>query len=496
MVVLDEPLKKIVKIKNYIDGDWVESESDAKRDIINPAKLKKIAEVPEGCAEDVKMAVDAAVDAFPSWRKTTPLTRARYFFRLKELLEEHFETIARVCTMEHGKIIDESRGEIRRGIENVEVAAGIPSLMMGYNLEDISREIDEILIKQPLGVFACIAPFNFPFMVPLWFIPTAVATGNTYVLKPSPWTPLSMVKFMELVDEAGFPPGVINMVHGNVEPVKEILRNPSIKGVSFVGSTHIGRDVVYKEAAASGKRVQAQCGAKNHLVVMPDADIESTIPSLLSSFFGNTGQRCLAGANLVMVGDDDAWVEGVLKKIKDATSKIKIGYGLEEGIQMGPLQAPQRKDRVLGYIKKGVDEGARLVMDGRTYDSSGYPDKCFLGPSIFEGVTEDMTIAREEIFGPVMSVMRVSSLDEAVETVNRSQYGNAASVFTNSGKVGRRFQYDVQCGNIGVNIGTAAPMAFFPFSGMKDSFFGDLHGQGRDAVNFFTENKVVIQRWP
>ncbi|MCW4012516.1 MAG: CoA-acylating methylmalonate-semialdehyde dehydrogenase [Candidatus Bathyarchaeota archaeon] len=496
MVVLEEPLKKVVKIKNYIDGDWVESESDEKRDIINPAKLQKIAEVPEGCAEDVKMAVDAAADAFPSWRRTTPLTRARYFFRLKELLEENFETLARICTQEHGKIIDESRGEIRRGIENVEVAAGIPSLMMGYNLEDISREIDEILIKQPLGVFACIAPFNFPFMVPLWFIPTAVATGNTYVLKPSPWTPLSMVKFMELVDKAGFPTGVINMVHGNVAPVQEILKNPEIKGVSFVGSTHIGRDIVYKEAAATGKRVQAQCGAKNHLVVMPDADIESTIPSLLSSFFGNTGQRCLAGANLVMVGDDEDWVKRVLDKIKDATAKIKIGYGLEEGIQMGPLQTEQRKKRVIGYIEKGVEEGAELMMDGRVFNSSGYPEKCFLGPSIFEGVTEDMTIAKEEIFGPVMSVMRVSSLDEAIETVNKSQYGNAASIFTNSGKNGRQFQYDVQCGNIGVNIGTAAPMAFFPFSGMKDSFFGDLHGQGRDAVEFFTENKVVIQRWP
>jgi len=489
-------LKKIVEIKNYIDGDWVESESDEKRDIINPAKLEKIAEVPEGCAEDVKMAVDAAADAFPSWRKTTPLTRARYFFRLKELLEENFETLARVCTQEHGKIIDESRGEIRRGIENVEVAAGIPSLMMGYNLEDISRGIDEILIKQPLGVFACIAPFNFPFMVPLWFMPTAVATGNTYILKPSPWTPLSMVKFMELVDEAGFPPGVINMVNGNVAPVQEILRNPEVKGVSFVGSTHIGRDIIYKEAAATGKRVQAQCGAKNHLVVMPDADIESTIPSLLSSFFGNTGQRCLAGANLVMVGDDEAWVKSTLDKIKDAASKIKIGYGLEEGIQMGPLQAEHRKERVLGYIEKGVEEGAKLVMDGRKYDSSGYPEKCFLGPSVFEGVTPDMTIAREEIFGPVMSVMRVANLDEAIKTINKSEYGNAASVFTNSGKTGRRFQYEVECGNIGVNIGTAAPMAFFPFSGMKDSFFGDLHGQGRDAVDFFTESKVVIQRWP
>jgi malonate-semialdehyde dehydrogenase (acetylating)/methylmalonate-semialdehyde dehydrogenase len=398
--------------------------------------------------------------------------------------------------MEHGKIIDESRGEIRRGIENVEVAAGIPSLMMGYNLEDISREIDEILIKQPLGVFACIAPYNFPFMVPLWYLPTAVATGNTYIVKPSPWTPLSMVKLMELVDEAGFPPGVINMVQGNVEPVKELLGNQKIKGISFVGSTHIGRDIIYKEAAATGKRVQAQCGAKNHLVVMDDANVEATISSLLSSFFGNTGQRCLAGANLVMVGEDSKWIDDTLSKIKSAASNIKLGYGLEEGIQLGPLQAEHRKKRVVSYIERGLEEGAELVLDGRQFDSSGYPDTCFLGPCVFEGVTPDMTIAIEEIFGPVMSVMKVSSLDEAIETINMSSYGNAASIFTDSGKNGRKFQYEVECGNIGINIGTAAPMAFFPFSGMKDSFFGDLHGQGRDAVDFFTESKVVIQRWP
>jgi malonate-semialdehyde dehydrogenase (acetylating)/methylmalonate-semialdehyde dehydrogenase len=494
--ILNEPLSGVTKVLNYIDGDWVESESTQQRDLINPATMKKIAKVPEGSVEDVRAAADAAFDAFSSWRRTTPLTRARYFFRLKELLEKNFETIARVCTMEHGKIIDESRGEIRRGIENVEVAAGIPSLMMGYNLEDISRGIDEILIKQPLGVFSCIAPYNFPFMVPLWYLPTAVATGNTYIVKPSPWTPLSMVKFMELVDEAGFPPGVVNMVHGNVEPVKEILSNPKIKGISFVGSTHIGRDIIYKEGAARGKRIQAQCGAKNYLVVMSDANIKATISSLLSSFFGNTGQRCLAGANLVMVGDNSQWIHETLTKIKTAASQITLGYGLEEGIQMGPLQAEHRKKRVVGYIEKGVEEGAELVLDGRKFDSSGYPDTCFLGPSVFESVNPDMTIANDEIFGPVMSVMRVSNLDEAIETINMSSYGNAASIFTNSGKYGRKFQYEVECGNIGINIGTAAPMAFFPFSGMKDSFFGDLHGQGRDAVDFFTESKVVIQRWP
>jgi malonate-semialdehyde dehydrogenase (acetylating)/methylmalonate-semialdehyde dehydrogenase len=496
MVVLEEPIKDILELKNYVDGEWVNSDSSSYTNVVNPATMKVIARVPLGCSEDVKAAVDAAVEAFPRWRRTTPLTRARYLFRLKALLEDNFEELARVCTMEHGKIIDESRGEIRRGIENVEVSTGIPSLMMGYNLEDISRGIDEILIKQPLGVFACIAPFNFPFMVPLWFLPTSVATGNTYLVKPSPWTPLSMIKLTELIEEAGFPPGVINLVNGEVETVKAIIEHPEVKGVSFVGSTKIGRDVIYKEAASRGKRVQAQCGAKNYLVVMPDADIDYTVPSLMSSFYGNTGQRCLAGGNLVIVGDDEAFVEKLLSRIKKIAIDIKIGYGLEEGVQMGPLQAEHRKKRVLGYIEKGLDESAKLTLDGRKFMSSNYPTTCFLGPSIFECVSEDMTIAKEEIFGPIMCIMRANNLKEAIEKVNSSNYGNAASIFTSSGKNGRQFQYNVECGNIGINIGTAAPMAFFPFSGMKDSFFGDLHGQGRDAIEFFTENKVVIQRWP
>jgi malonate-semialdehyde dehydrogenase (acetylating)/methylmalonate-semialdehyde dehydrogenase len=496
MVVLDEPIKGVMEVKNYIDGDWVESSSEKYREVVNPATMKTLAKVPTGSAEDVKAAVDAAMGAFPAWRRTTPLTRARHFFRLKGLLEEHFETVSRVCTMEHGKTIDESRGEVRRGIENVEVATGIPSLMMGYNLEDISTGIDEAVIKQPLGVFACVAPFNFPFMVPLWFMPIAVATGNTYIIKPSPWTPLSMVRLMELIDEAGFPPGVINMVHGDVEPVQAILEHPAVKGVSFVGSTKVGRDVIYREGASRGKRVQAQCSAKNFLVIMPDAHVEFTIPGLLSSFFGNTGQRCLAGSNLVMVGDDKNFIDSFLNKVREGAQGIRIGYGLDEGVQMGPLQAVSRKQRVIEYITRGVDEGGELVLDGRNYDSSPYPRDCFLGPSIFHGVQPDMVIAREEIFGPVMSVLRVGDLGEAIKMINSSNYGNAASIFTGSGKAARRFQYEVECGDIGINIGTVAPMAFFPFSGMKDSFFGDLHGQGRDAVDFFTENKVVIQRWP
>jgi malonate-semialdehyde dehydrogenase (acetylating)/methylmalonate-semialdehyde dehydrogenase len=368
--------------------------------------------------------------------------------------------------------------------------------MMGYNLEDISRDIDEYVIKQPLGVFACIAPFNFPFMVPLWFLPYAVATGNTYVIKPSPWTPLSQAKLVELVDEAGFPPGVINMVHGDVEAVDAILKNPKVRGVSFVGSTQIGRDVIYKESAARGKRVQAQCGAKNFQVVMPDANIESAISNLISSFYGNTGQRCLAGANLVLVGQDQTFNNKLISAIKKTAEGLKIGNGLDDAIQMGPMQSESRKKRTINYIEKGLFEGAKLTLDGRNYEIQGdYPDNCFIGASIFEDVVADMTIAKEEIFGPVMSVINAKNLGEAIELVNGSAYGNAASIYTSSGKDARKFQYEVSCGNIGVNIGTAAPMAFFPFSGMKDSFFGDLHGQGRDAIDFFTEKKVVIVRW-
>ena len=496
MVVLEEPFIGIKKLKNYIGGEWVDSDSGESRDVVNPATMKPIVKVPISGAEDVGRAVDAASEAFPEWRRTPPLGRARYLYRLKDLLEEGFEEISRFGVMEHGKTIDESRGETRRGIENVEVATGIPSLMMGYNLEDIARGIDEYMIRQPLGVFACIAPFNFPFMVPLWYMPYAVATGNTYVVKPSPWTPISQAKLFELIDEAGFPPGVVNMVHGDVEASNALIEHPEVQGISFVGSTHVGRDIVYKGAAATGKRVQAQCGAKNFIVIMPDADVDRTVASLMSSFYGNTGQRCLSGANLVLVGEDDSFYSRFMKGVSEMATNIKIGYGLDESVQMGPLQAAVRKERVLGYIEKGLEEGASLTLDGRRFNISGdYPEDCFLGASIFEGVGEGMTIAKDEIFGPVMSVMRAGDLDDAIGMINGSPYGNAASIFTSSGPASRRFQYDVECGNIGINIGIAAPMAFFPFSGMKDSFFGDLHGQGRDAVDFFTVKKVSIVRW-
>lgn len=502
MVVLEEPIKKVKTLKNYINGEWIESQSDRILDIVNPATCKVIGKVPISTPEEVDEAVKAAKEAFLEWRRTPPLARARCLFRMKELMEERFEELSRIQTMEHGKTIDESRGETRRGIENVEVPTGIPSLMMGYNLEDIAAGIDEYLIRQPIGVFGIIPPFNFPFMVPLWFAPHAVATGNCVIIKPSPHAPISQVELANLVDEAGFPPGVWNVVHGGGTIASYMLDHHDIKGICFVGSTAVGRDIVYKRCGETGKRVIAQCGAKNFLVVMPDADLERTIAACMTSFYGNTGQRCLSGANLVVVGDSlneheyNAFYRKVVDVFVDAASKIRVGYGLDESVQMGPVQNKNRKERILGFIQKGIEEGAKLRLDGRNVKLVGdWPHTCFLNPTAFEDITTDMTIGREEIFGPVACIMRARSFDEAIEIIHGNPYGNAASIFTSSGKWAREFQYRVQCGNIGINIGISAPMAFFPFGGMKDSFFGTLHGQGRESIRFFTESKVVIQRW-
>jgi len=495
MAVLEEPIKEILKLRNYINGEWVESESTQFLDVVNPTTQKTLAKVPMSTKDEVNTAVEAAKEAFPEWRQTTPLARVRCLFRLKELMEENFEQLSRVQTMEHGKTIDESRGETRRGIEMVEVATGIPSLMMGYNLEDIASGIDEYVIYQPLGVFCHIAPFNFPFMVPLWFSPFALATGNTFIVKPSPRDPISQVKLAELIDEAGFPPGVYNMIHGGADVASILLEHPDIKGVTFVGSTKVGKGI-YKKCGETGKRAIVQGAAKNFMVVMPDCDVDRTIAALMTSFFGNAGQRCLSGANLVIVGKDDAFYRSCLNAFVNAASRIRVGYGLDDSVQMGPMQSVDGKDRVLGYIEKGIEEGAKLILDGRKPTIIGdYPDTCFLNATIFEGVTPDIAIGKEEIFGPVASVMRAENLDEAIEMANSSNFGNAHAIFTSSGKSAREFQYRVESGNVGINIGIVAPMAFFPFGGMKDSFFGILHGQGRDAIRFFTESKVVIQRW-
>lgn len=501
MTILEEPIKEALSVKNYIGGEWVDSKGEI-IDVVNPATDKVIAKVPISTKEEVDAAVDAAKKAWPDWRRTPPLARARCLFRMKEIMEERFEELSRIQTMEHGKTIDESRGETRRGIENVEVATGVASLMMGYNLEDIASNIDEYVIRQPLGVFGIIGPFNFPFMVPLWFAPYALATGNCIVLKPSSEDPISQMKIAEIAEDAGVPEGVWNIVNGGRTVVNGMLENHDIKGICFVGSTPVGRDVIYKRCGETGKRVIAQCGAKNFLLVMPDANLEATIPAFMTSFYGNAGQRCLSGANLIVVGeglnkhDADLFYEKVADEFVDAARAIRVGYGLDESVQMGPLRDKDKKQRVAGFIERGVKEGAKPTLDGRKTKLVGdWPDDAFLNPTVFEDVTPDMEIAKDEIFGPVASIMRAKNLDDAVEMIHANPFGNSAAIFTQNGKWARDFRYQVQCGNIGINIGIVAPMAFFPFSGMKDSFFGDLHGQGQEAIRFFTESKVVIERW-
>jgi len=495
MALLEEPIKEVKVIKNYINGEWVESKGEIK-DVVNPATCQTIAKVPVSTKEEMDAAIEAAKEAFPDWRRTTPLARSRHLFRLKELLEENFEEVSRIQTQEHGKTIDESRGETRRGIENVEVACGIPTLMQGYYSEDIATGIDEWVIPTPLGVFGIIAPFNFPFMIPLWSAPYAVATGNCIVVKPSPEVPNSQARLAELVEEAGFPPGVWNIVNGEKAVVNSILEHPDMVGVTFVGRTSTARDVICRRCGETGKRYIAQASAKNFMTIMPDCNVESTIAAMMTSFFGNTGQRCLSAANAVIVGDDDAFYKSFVAKVVDRASKIKIGYGLDESIQMGPVRDIGKKENIIRYIETGIKEGAKLTLDGRKFKVAGdYPDTCFLGPTIFEDVAPDMRVGSEEIFGPVMCIIRARDLSEAIKISNANPYGNGNSIFTTNGKSAREFQYNITSGNVGINIGIVAPMAFFPFSGMKDSFFGILHTQGQDAVRFFTESKVIIQRW-
>ena len=481
------------RVQNYYDGEFVDSDSDRSLDVINPATGGVIGEVPMSTRDEVTEVVDAAQDAYEEWRETPPNLRVQPLFRLKALVEANYEKIARVLVQEHGKVIDEARGSVRRTLDNIEFACGIPSMMMGEFLEDgAAPGIDEEFIRQPLGVFTAVVPFNFPAMVPYWFWPHAVACGNTFVIKPSEQVPITQQLMFELVEEAGFPDGVINMVHGDREVVDALLEEPRIQGVSFVGSTPVAR-YIYETAAKHGKRVQCQGGAKNFLTVMPDANLDAAIPNLIASFYGNTGQRCLAGANLVCVGDR---ADEVVERFVDAAKQIKVGNGLDETVQMGPLAAKRHHERVLGMIQQAVDEGAELILDGRDVEVPGHPDGYWLGPCVFEGVDRDKTICYEEVFGPVASIVRVADLDEAIDLANSSKYGNASSIYTSSGKAARDYKVRVKGGNVGINIGVAAPMAYFPFGGMGDSFFGDLHGQAKDGINFFTDRKVVITRWP
>jgi malonate-semialdehyde dehydrogenase (acetylating)/methylmalonate-semialdehyde dehydrogenase len=478
-------------VRNYVGGGWRDSSASETLSVTNPASGEEIGRVPLSGGRDVDAAVQAARAAFPMWRDTPAPVRARVLFRLKALLEEHKEDLARQLTIEHGKVIAETRGEVQRGIENVEHACGVPTLMMGDTVEQIAAGIDSSSWRQPLGVFAVITPYNFPVMIPLWFWPYAVATGNTVVLKPSEQDPLTHQKIVDLAEEAGLPPGVLNVVHGGRECVEAICDHPDVVGVSFVGSSRVA-EIVYRRATNAGKRVQALGGAKNYLIVLPDADMDLTLDACHSSIYGSSGQRCLAGSIVVGVGDAHAEIR---ERMLDAASAVRLGDGLDEATDMGPVISAEHRDRVKAYIDQGEADGARLSLDGRDATVAGLEGGYWVGPTVFEDVPPDISIGTEEIFGPVAGINRARDLDEAVAMMHASRYGNACSIFTTSGRAAREFRYRAGISMIGVNIGVAAPMAFFPFGGSKGSFYGDLKAQGRDAVSFFTDQRVVIERW-
>lgn len=479
-------------LANFINGQWQPAAATDTLEVVNPATGEVLAAVPLGAEPDVGKAVEAAARAFPRWRRTPPVERVQYLFKLKVLLEENLDEIARLITMENGKTLAESRGELRRAIENVEVACGIPTLMEGYNLEDVASGIDEHMIRQPVGVVAAVTPFNFPVMVPLWFLPYAIACGNTFVLKPSERVPVAISRVFELLERTGLPAGVVNLVHGAKAAVDALLDHPDVRAISFVGSTPVAR-YIYARAAAAGKRVQCQGGAKNPVVIMPDADMEMAAQIVSESAFGCAGQRCLAVSLALPVAEAR---RTFTEAIADRARSIRVGYGLEDGVQMGPVITRESKARIEGLIARGASHGARLLLDGRGITVPPYESGNFIAPTILDGLPPESDLVTTEIFGPVLSLIHVQSLDEAIELMNRNPYGNMASIFTSSGAAARTFRSEMMAGNIGINIGVAAPMAFFPFSGWKDSFFGVLHGQGRDAVEFYTEKKVIVERWP
>ncbi|MBW8244128.1 CoA-acylating methylmalonate-semialdehyde dehydrogenase [Muricauda oceani] len=480
-------------LKNYIDGQWSTSESKETIPVYNPANQEILAQVPLGneTVKDVNRAVTTAHSAYMEWSKVPVMKRVQVLYKLKSLLEEHREELAVIITNESGKTKAESLGEIQRAIENVEVACGTPMLMGGDIIEDIATGIDEMMIRQPLGVSACITPFNFPGMIVFWFLPYAIATGNAFIVKPSEKVPLTMMKVFELIDTLDLPKGLVSLVHGGKESVDALLEHPLVKGISFVGSTPVAR-YIYSKGTANGKRVQAQGGAKNPVVVMPDADKEMSARIIADSVYGCAGQRCLAASTIINVGDEKGeFKESLFEMVKKRTT----GYGLDN-VDMGPVITPESKIRIEGLIQKGIDEGANILLDGRKAKIEGYEKGNFITPTILENVALDKELIRTEIFGPVMSLISMKNIDEALKFVNNGSYGNMACLFTTSGANARKFRNEADAGNIGINIGVAAPMAQFPFSGWKDSFFGDLHGQGKHAIEFFTQTKVVIERWP
>ena len=477
-------------LDNYIDGEWTPAQAATDElDVLNPANGEVLARVPLSGASDLDLAVRAAREALPEWRAVATIARARTLFDLRERLVARAEDLARSVTTEMGKTLVDARAEVARMIEMVEAACAVPTTMQGRVLEDVSRNIDAETVRQPVGVCAAIVPFNFPAMVPFWFLPFAIACGNTFVLKPSEQVPLTQQIAFEELHALGLPPGVVNLVNGGREVVEGILDHPGIDAVSFVGSAPVAR-IVYERAARAGKRVQALGGAKNHMVVMPDAVVDKTVEGIIGSAFGAAGQRCMAGSVVVTVADAH---EQLMGPLVSAARDLKVGDGLEESSDVGPVISCAARDRIREWIARGQASGAKLVLDGR--DASGDPGGSFVGPTILDDVTPEMDIAKAEVFGPVLTVISAPTLDEAIGIVNASRFGNGTSIFTESGASVRRYRHEVQAGMVGVNIGVAAPVAFFPFSGWKDSFLGDLHAHGTDAVEFYTRKKTVTSRW-
>lgn len=479
------------QLLNFIGGQWRRPKADLVG-VYNPATAEVIAEVPLSPAEEVDQAVQSGLKAFPEWRRTPVEDRIQHLFKLKQLLEANIDDLARAIVNEAGKTYKEAAGEIRRGIENVEVACGAPILMQGVNNEDIASGIDEHMFRQPLGIVAAITPFNFPGMIPMWFMPYAVATGNCFILKPSEKVPVTSQKLFHLFEQAGFPAGVVQLVNGGKDAVDALLDHPGIRAISFVGSTPVAK-YVYSRATASGKRAQCQGGAKNPAIILPDADMDMAASIMADSAFGCAGQRCLSTSVAITVGDAKA---SFTDRIAERASSRKVGYGLDDGVEMGAIITSESKQRIESLIDKGTGEGAKLLVDGRGKKVPGYENGYFINPTILENVPAKGELATTEIFGPVLSMMHANAVDEAIAIVNDRTFGNQASLFTSSGAAAREFRYSAHAGNIGINLGVAAPMAFFPFSGWGDSFFGDLHAQAHHGVEFYTETKVVIERWP
>jgi malonate-semialdehyde dehydrogenase (acetylating)/methylmalonate-semialdehyde dehydrogenase len=476
----------------FINGEWRTVSDVPSTPVFNPSRGEVIAEAPLAGAQVVDEAVESAAAAFPAWRETPPVERTRLFFRYRHLVEENFDRLCQTVCREHGKTLVEARGSVQRGIENIEYACSVPTLLMGDTLENLARGVDCETFLQPLGVCAGITPFNFPAMVPLWMFPLALACGNTFVLKPSEKVPLTAILLVELLEKAGLPKGVLNLVHGGRECVDALLVHPKVRAISFVGSSPVAKHV-FETGTRHGKRVQANGGAKNYLVIMPDADVALTVEAISTAAFGCAGERCMAGSTAMPVG---AAADRVLPLLVQTARSIRVGpTDVELQPDMGPVITAQHRDRIAGLVASGEQEGARVICDGRGARIPSAPNGFYMAPTIVDHVRAEMTLAAEEVFGPVLNVMRMEDLDAAIETANKSAYGNGAAIFTQSGKAAREFKHRVKAGMVGINVGVPAPMAMFPFTGWDDSFYGDLHIQGREGVQFYTQQKVVTTRW-